>query len=422
MEVEDQDRGSSLSKPMKIGLIVIASVVVICVLAVPQSNTVNDESKDVPAPVVTEVIPTLEEIRATGDNLTSEGEISVWRKRLATLPSEQVEAVEPGRGENPDNTKLVESIITKEEWDYLFPKRNSEYTYDNFLKAIAKFPAVCDPEKGEATCRNVLATLFAHFTQETGAHNPNDEEVPEEWRQGLKYLVEIGCEEKDCGYSTKNQYCKEPTYDENGRPDPWQAAAWPCGKKENGEYQSYHGRGAIQLSFNFNYGQFSASMFGDIRKLLDNPDLVKNTWLNFASAIWFYATPQPPKPSMLGTIVGDWEPSEEDKQRGIFPGFGVTTNILNGGIECNKGSETSSALNRAKYYKEFAKYLGVKIEGDTGCGRMKPFENKGDVNLYWDQDWSKKYHCKLVKWTTTYSALAYNDYVRCVRDIYKINI
>merc|ERR1719232_2194628 len=149
MEVEDQDRGSSLSKPMKIGLIVIASIVSVVVVVVPQSNTVNDESKDVPAPVVTEVIPTLEEIRATGDNLTSEGEISVWRKRLATLPSEQVETVEPGRGENPDNTKLVESIITKEEWDYLFPKRNSEYTYDNFLKAIAKFPAVCDPEKGE---------------------------------------------------------------------------------------------------------------------------------------------------------------------------------------------------------------------------------------------------------------------------------
>ena len=125
---------------------------------------------------------------------------------------------------------------------------------------------------------------------------------------------------------------------------------------------------------------------------------------------------------MLGTIVGDWEPSEEDKQRGLRLGFGITTNVLNGGIECNKGNETPQALNRAKYYKEFAKYLGVKIEGDTGCGRMKPFENKGDVNLYWDQDWSKKYHCKLVKWTTAYSALAYNDYVRCVKDIYKINI
>ena len=43
--------------------------------------------------------------------------------------------------------------------------------------------------------------------------------------------------------------------------------------------------------------QFSAAMFGsgNTRKLLDSPDLVRDTWLNLASAIWFFATPQPPK-------------------------------------------------------------------------------------------------------------------------------
>ena len=34
---------------------------------------------------------------------------------------------------------------------------------------------------------------------------------------------------------------------------------------------------------------------GNTRKLLDSPDLVRDTWLNLASAIWFFATPQPPK-------------------------------------------------------------------------------------------------------------------------------
>ena len=35
----------------------------------------------------------------------------------------------------------------------------------------------------------------------------------------------------------------------------WTAKAWPCGKLESGEWQRYHGRGAKQLSYNYNYGQ-----------------------------------------------------------------------------------------------------------------------------------------------------------------------
>ena len=43
-----------------------------------------------------------------------------------------------------------------------------------------------DGRDSEAICRRTLATMFAHFTQETGGHNPNGE--VEEWRQGLVYL------------------------------------------------------------------------------------------------------------------------------------------------------------------------------------------------------------------------------------------
>ena len=50
-------------------------------------------------------------------------------------------------------------------------------------------------------------------------------------------------------------------------------------------------------------------MFGDGRLLLDFPDFVATTWLNLASATWFYATPQPPKPSMLHVIDGTWVPN-----------------------------------------------------------------------------------------------------------------
>ena len=86
-----------------------------------------------------------------------------------------------------------------------------------------------------------------------------------------------------------------------------------------GKFKKYYGRGAKQLSYNFNYGQFSQAMFGEGRLLLDYPDFVADTWLNLASATWFYTTPQPPKPSMLHVIDGTWQPNEVDRRNGIVP-------------------------------------------------------------------------------------------------------
>ena len=77
----------------------------------------------------------------------------------------------------------------------------------------------------------------------------------------------------------------------------------PCGKDKDGDFVSYFGRGAKQLSYNYNYGPFSEAMFGTVRTLLDKPELVADT-AEPASAIFFFAYPQPPKPSMLQVIDG----------------------------------------------------------------------------------------------------------------------
>ena len=44
---------------------------------------------------------------------------------------------------------------------------------------------------------------------------------------------------------------------------PWVAAAYPCSPGKQ-----YYGRGAKQLSWNYNYGAFSVAMFGDVHTLL----------------------------------------------------------------------------------------------------------------------------------------------------------
>ena len=146
--------------------------------------------------------------------------------------------------------------------------------------------------------------MFFHFTflKETGAHNPSDKEF-DEWRQGLNVVREQGCTNTSpgCGY---NDNCEDTDSI---------TKKWACGKDPSGKWKKYFGRGAKQLSYNFNYGQFSQAIFDDRRLLLDHPDFVADTWLNMASATWFYVTPQPPKPSMLHVIDGSWVPNDQVK-------------------------------------------------------------------------------------------------------------
>jgi len=342
------------------------------------------------------------------------------KETVRTLDTEEVELIKPNRKENPDNVRRVEFILSEENYEELFPRRHSSYTYTRFIQAIGIFPSVCsyvgNEDDSDAICRKTLATMFAHFAQETGAHNPSDKEY-DEWRQGLAALREQGCTDTSpgCGY---NENCEDKDSI---------TKKWACGQDRSGKWKKYYGRGAKQLSYNFNYGQFSQAMFGDGRLLLDHPDLVADTWLNLASATWFYATPQPPKPSMLHVIDGTWVPNQEDRRNGINPGFGATINIINGGLECNTrdGRESKQAANRIKYYKQFAWYLYVDYEDEElGCASQQQFSagGAGALPLYWDKDWQTPYSCKLVTYQTAHSALVQGEYVDCVEELFNVKI
>ncbi|WP_437749571.1 glycoside hydrolase family 19 protein [Enterobacter mori] len=344
---------------------------------------------------------------------------------IRTLDNASVEQIEPGRASNPANVKRVEGILKESDWEYLFPLRAKDYSYSNFLKAVGKFPALCDTYKdgrdSDAICRKELATMFAHFAQETGGHESWRPEA--EWRQALVYVREMGWSEGQKG-----------GYNGECNTDVWQGQTWPCGKDKDGDFLSYFGRGAKQLSYNYNYGPFSEAMYGDVKVLLEKPELVADTWLNLASAIFFFAYPQPPKPSMLQVIDGTWQPNDHDKANGLVPGFGVTTQIINGGVECGGPTEIAQSQNRIKYYKEFANYLKVPVPADEvlGCANMKQFDEggAGALKIYWEQDWGwsadtpdgKTYSCQLVGYQTPFSAFKEGDYTKCVQKFYKVNI
>lgn len=359
---------------------------------------------------------------------TADPMYAIWAKALETRPNSIVEAIDVGVATNPDNVKRVERVFPRSEWDFLTQMAAPEYTYTKFLRAIGKFPAFCgdytDGRDADAICKKSIVTAFAHFAQETGGHIAKDNvwDNPlalEEWQQALVHVREMGWSEGQPGYTTG---C--------GQND-WQNRRWPCAPN-----QGYFGRGAKQLSYHFNYGPFSEVMYdGDATVLLNNPALVADTWLNLASAIWFYLTPQAPKPAMLHVIDRTWKPSQREIDAGIGYGFGTTINIINGGIECGEQNKNKGQpVNRIRYWEGLAAHYNIPIEADESntCWQQTPY---GSLNLNgatdvlytnWEADFSYhadrpegvSYECKLVGYQTAYSALVPGDYEKCVTNFY----
>jgi chitodextrinase len=203
------------------------------------------------------------------EELTDDPELQAALQAMQVLEDSVIDAIEPGATSNPANVRRVESILDEEAWEQWFELRAPEYTDRGFLQGVGKFPAFCSDTTGadaDPICRKALATMLAHFVQETGGHDPSLA-IPE-WRQGLVYLREIGWDEDSAnGYG-----------DCNAQSSVW-GEAYPCGvfaegHPSAGEYKSYFGRGAKQLSYNFNYGPFSRFVLGDVGPLLESPEWV----------------------------------------------------------------------------------------------------------------------------------------------------
>jgi chitodextrinase len=146
--------------------------------------------------------------------------------------------------------------------------------------------------------------------------------------------------------------------------------------------KSYHGRGPIQLSYNYNYGQASEFIFGDKNVLLANPEkVIQEGVIAFQTAIWFWMAQQYPKPSCHDVMIpGKWTPTAEQTAIGLKPGFGATVNIINGGIECGGTTENTKVLSRIGHYQRYTglKQVSLELNGgnnpvNCGCANMGRF-------------------------------------------------
>ena len=101
----------------------------------------------------------------------------------------------------------------------------------------------------------------------------------------------------------------------------------------------------------------------------------------------------------------------------ILPGFGATTMVINGAMECGPSPpNTHGSDNRQRYYRQYASYqkFDLDISGEKlDCVDMSSFSAGGaaDAALYWEPSTG----CGLVSWQTAFSALVDGNYQRCLQ-------
>ncbi|PKA60110.1 Chitinase 3 [Apostasia shenzhenica] len=240
----------------------------------------------------------------------------------------------------------VSSVISRSLFEEMLMHRGDRYcpggfyTYDAFLAAANAFPAFgCSGDLD--TRRREVAAFFAQTSHETRGGWNGAPDGKYSW--GYCWIEQL---------SPPSIYCNA------------NYTRFPCAPGER-----YHGRGPIQLTWNFNYGRAGQCLGLD---LLNDPNAVKqNATVAFMTALWFWMTPQTPKPSCHDVITGRWSPSAEDQKAGRLPGFGVVTNIVNRG-ECGHGRDGRVA-SRIGFYSRYCRMMGIAAGDRLDCYHQQPF-------------------------------------------------
>ncbi|KAJ6796158.1 chitinase 10-like [Iris pallida] len=242
----------------------------------------------------------------------------------------------------------VASVISEEVYNSMFLHKDDSacpakgfYPYSAFIQATASFSEFGSTGSPDIRTREIAAFL-AQISHETTGGWATAPDGPYSW--GLCYKEEI---------NQQSSYCDSTDTE------------WPCYPNK-----TYHGRGPIQLSWNFNYGPAGQALGFDG---LQNPEIVANdSAIAFKTALWFWMTPRQPKPSCHEVMVGQYQPSQADLQANRTAGFGLVTNIINGGLECGRPDD-ARVNDRIGFYKRYAQLLNVDVGSNLDCAYQKSY-------------------------------------------------
>ena len=308
------------------------------------------------------------------------------------------------------------SEVSAEHWDWLFPLRSGKYNpqgaernrppialadgstdifnLQNFKIAVLEYNAWAKANNqkqflNEGTKKQQaqeFITFWAKSSRETSGSWNNapapwiiDYQGTKVWKGGVYWVEEVGHSTNSQGISPSVAYV-----DSGSAYTPYPG-------------RSYYGRGIIQLSWNYNYGQFSAWLYdnglmSDVitsrDKLLERPDYVAtNGALSLLSGIWFWMTAQGAKPSSHDVMHGNvYNVSTSSQDRGLpqrndsgnIPTaagdtidesvmafrLGTVINIVNGGLECNRAAGYHEGpMQRVSYFNAYSMYFNNEISG-----------------------------------------------------------
>ena len=222
--------------------------------------------------------------------------------------------------------------------------------FNNWLdlkEAATYYPDFAAEGSMEDRLRELAAFLANTSHETTGAWQTYalDPALGARYHYGYCFKEEVGCENQ----TSCTQYCDSANTE----------YGYACSLGT-----TYHGRGPIQFTWNYNYGAMSEVLYGNNNyTLLENPSiLVTDAVISYRSALWFWMTVQAPKPSAHDVMIGNYS-AEASKNR--YPGFGMTINIINGGLECGTDDFAEAKnKNRLGFYLAYLKVLGDSYDSE----------------------------------------------------------
>lgn len=245
----------------------------------------------------------------------------------------------------PPPTPEEEYLISRKDFNEMLKHRDDDecegkgfYTYEGFVEAAKTFPRFGNEGDTQEIKRDIAA-FFGQSSHKTRGGSPLSP-----YDRGYCFMNETNPIEED--------YC-EPS------------SKFPCvpGKQ-------YYGRGPFQIKGNKIYGECGSIIGVD---LLNNPDLIAtDPVISFKSAIWYWMRTPPPfpfqvKPSCHDAITGRWIPTDFDVSQRRFPGYGMTTYVIEGWKECATGWLDVNEMDRVGYYMRYCDILGVRYGDHLEC-------------------------------------------------------
>jgi len=337
--------------------------------------------------------------------------------------------------------------VTTTHWDWMFPLRSGKYHAEGGIRNLPPI-AEADGSTDNYTLANFIKAVLA-YNNWASQHNYkqflNEGTLKQQAQEFLAFWAKAARETSGSWATASTPWIVSYTNGQGETTNVWKGAVYWTeeeGHSTNSDGssstiderytdkssaykpvagRSYHGRGIIQLSYNYNYGLYSNWLYdNNIRRdiigtrdvLLTRPDYVANSGdVSILSGIWFWMTPQGAKPSCHDVLYGDvYNVSGKTQEQGLPPRndggavpvaagdttdesvlayrIGTIINIVNGGKECNKAAAWHEGpMQRISYYNAYTMYFNDQISGlnatritdATNVWTQKVSDGSGDV-------------------------------------------